>query len=336
MIIFRTNASPSVGNGHLSRCRALAQELVKSGEVCIMFGPPVEWSIPSDAELFIKWIPCAYWSSSIEDAKKIAALAQENNVSWLILDDYRIDIEYQIFLKSLGLKWLQFDGAAQKEILADIIVNPNPLAKVSDYKNVLRNESCEFLLGPKYAVLRSEFENIELTKPNKSSRRMLVTFGGGNDLGMNEFVLSALSDSFFNQLDFIVLSGSKNPSNERLLEWVEKFGRGRVELHINPADVARLFSYCDVAVMAGGTSIYEALRCGIYPFIVSIAHNQKIHSSAWDSIGCGTYLGDYSSLTVRYLRQKVGEYLSRPDVRVFEPVVDGQGARRVVRSLLNG
>ena len=73
----------------------------------------------------------------------------------------------------------------------------------------------------------------------------MLTFGGGNDNGANEFVLSTLLTATPNYLKFLVISGSTNPNNNFLKKWILLNGGNRVDLLINPKNVAKLYSSCD-------------------------------------------------------------------------------------------
>ncbi|OPL11591.1 MAG: hypothetical protein AVO38_15740 [delta proteobacterium ML8_D] len=77
-VIFRTNASPLVGYGHLVRCRALAESLRKHGTDCIMVGPKKSEQTDQDAGLFDLWIEESYWESESEDVRKLVALAKKH------------------------------------------------------------------------------------------------------------------------------------------------------------------------------------------------------------------------------------------------------------------
>lgn len=291
MILFRTNASPQVGFGHLARCRALAMALRRAGKRCVMVGPDSAYAKPGDDAVFDEWLPESEWPSSQEDALKTIKIAQEHQADWLVLDDYRIDEGYQLTIRAAGLRWLQFNGTASKPLWADIVLNANPAARSEDYQAVLRNPNARLLLGPRYAILRPEFDQVTPREPGRPVKKILLTFGGGDDRGANQFVLSTLLPFTSPKQQFVVISGAANPSNPSLKRWIHAHGQGRVSLHIDPEQVAPLFASCDLAVMAGGTSTYEAARCGLPMILIAIADNQVAQSRAWNELRVAKYLG---------------------------------------------
>ena len=291
MILFRTNASPKVGFGHLTRCRALAMALRRAGKRCVMVGPDSAYAKLGDDAVFDEWLPVSEWPFSQEDALKTIRIAQKHQADWLVLDDYRIDEAYQLAVRAAGLRWLQFDGTADKLLWADIVLNANPAVHTEDYQAVLRNPNARLLLGPRYAILRPEFEQVTLREPGRPVKKILLTFGGGDDCGANQFVLSTLLPVSSPEQEFVVIAGASNPSNPYLKRWIDAHGQGRVSLQIDPEQVAPLFASCDLAVMAGGTSTYEAARCGLPMILIAIADNQVAQSKAWSDCGCAIYLG---------------------------------------------
>ena len=332
MIIFRTDASPQIGFGHLTRCRALAMALRSEGKRSVMVGPAAEYARSVDQETFEDWIPAPEWSSANEDADRLIGVARKFEAEWLVLDDYRIDESYQLRVREAGLRWLQFDGTASKPLWADIVLNANPAARSEDYQAVLRNPNARLLLGPRYAILRPEFDHVTPQEPGRPIRRILLTFGGGDDRGANQFVLSTLLPVTSTEQEFVVIAGATNPSNPSLKRWIDAHGRGRVSLHIDPEQVAPLFASCDLAVMAGGTSTYEAARCGLPMILISIADNQVGQSKAWSDCGCAIYLGTTNDISERNLILAFKK-LSSSDA--YTKIMDGLEAHKPQDNALN-
>ena len=139
-VLFRTNAGPHVGFGHLTRCRALAIALRKKGHVCFVVGPNTCYKRHEDFDIFEKWIPVLDWISSHIDSLNLISIAKPLQVDWVVLDDYRIDDVYQLALKAAGFPKVQFDRLANKPLWADVVINANPGAYEDQYHPVLRNQ----------------------------------------------------------------------------------------------------------------------------------------------------------------------------------------------------
>lgn len=340
MIVFRCNAGPAVGLGHLVRCRALAQALARQGESCVMVGPPKSYATAQDAEFIQDWIEVGEWGSVEQDAARFAEIFRDKSASFAVLDDYRIDADYQKFLVAEGLHWLQFDGTAKKPLWADLVANANPAATAEDYRDVLHNPASQLLLGPAYAVLRAEFPPVGSLRPaGRPIEQVLVTFGGGDDRGGIEFALSALIENAPVNWRYLVISGNHNPRNPQLADWIEAHARGRVSLLINPDNVAEIMAGCDLAVMAGGTSIYEAASCRLPMVLITIADNQIQQSRAWADAGAALFLGTLHEVNGRQLAAAVLKLAAVDSFRRDMALnagnwVDGKGARRLASKII--
>lgn len=339
MIIFRTDASPLIGFGHLTRCRALAQALRRQGERCVMVGPDAAHAKTADQETFEDWIPMSDWSSATEDAARLIDMAHQFGAEWLVLDDYRIDEAYQLSLRAAGLRWLQFDGGAAKALWADVVVNANPAPRLEDYTGVLRNPTARLLLGPRYALLRPEFKGVRLSDPGRPVKQILVTFGGGDDRGANQLALSSLLPVTAPDLKFLVVSGAGNPNNLNLKHWIEANGEGRVTLHIDPDLVAPFFASCELALTAGGTTTAELAALGV-PFItIAIVVNQENQCKAWEHHGISLHAGSLGSEAVgERVESHLQRLLSNPQERLERSRLaiecsDGFGAERILDCL---
>ena len=317
-VLFRCNASPTIGYGHLTRCRALAQALRRQGETCVMIGPVAADARPEDQDIFSDWVPVPDWPSAAEDATRLVDLARRFDAGWAVLDDYRVDETYQLTLRAAGLRWLQFDGTARKPLWADLIVNANPAAHPEDYASVLHNPEAQLLLGPRYAVLRPEFASVEPRDPQRPVKRILVTFGGGDDRGAIELVLSTLLPETPSSVEFLVISGAGNPRNPSLVDWIDIFGQGRVSLHIDPPQVAPLFTTCDLAVIAGGTTIYEAACCGLPMILITIAENQAPQAMAWNRDGAAIFIGALTDISSGQILDSFRRFSSNSDGIVYQ------------------
>ena len=304
-----------------------------------MVGPADAYATPEDESIFSNWIAVDSWLSADTDAEYFVNIARAIGAKCAVLDDYRVDAKYQAVLRDAGLRWLQFDSAVQEPLWADLILNANPAARPEDYAAVVHNPVTKFLLGPSYAILRPEFTTARLRPLQRPVEQVLVTFGGGDDLGAIEFVLSTLIPCTPAALRFLVISGAHNPRNQQLAGWIDAKVSDRVTLFVNPELVAPLFASCDLAIMAGGTTTYEAACCGLPMILISIASNQVRQSAAWQAVGAGVYLGAFADINPEFLKGKFFQFLNNDSERnrcadVGTRLVDGFGVHRIAKEIL--
>lgn len=339
MILFRCDAGPNLGFGHLMRCRTLAEELSRQGEEVAIIGPIAEYQTSKDMDLFSVWVPKPHWGSETEDANFVLAQAEKYNARALVLDDYRVNEEYQKILRNNRLPWLQFDGKADRPLWADIILNASPAAAGLHYDDAVKNKNTKLLLGPQYGIVRAMFssQNTPLVRPDVST--ILVTFGGGDDRGAILMTLDRLLPIISSGVRIVVISGKSNPRNAEIRRWIIDNAVECVTLRIDPDDVASVYRQCDMAVMSGGTSTFEAASCGLPMVLLTIADNQVEQASAWATLGVALYAGSIDSEPGRGLTDAVARLLDAPITRTqmaqsARSLVDGLGSSRVASELL--
>lgn len=304
-----------------------------------MVGPKPSDRTDADADVFEQWIEQSEWSAEGDDACKLVALANKYDCGVAVLDDYRVDVDYQKVMLDAGLRWLQFDGRADRPLWADWVVNASPAARQEDYARHLQKPGAHALLGPQYAVLRPEFSAVTPRCYEKSKvREVLVTFGGGDDRGAILFVLKALLPATATTIHFQVMAGANNPRNPEIKKWLDSNAGKRVLLHVSPAQVAALFSTCDLAVMAGGTTTYEAAFCGLPMLLLTIAANQERQSQAWQDKGAAVYLGRFNEVSGGGLVSHFSKLSRSQELRgkmsqCGQHEVDGKGAEKIALML---
>jgi UDP-2,4-diacetamido-2,4,6-trideoxy-beta-L-altropyranose hydrolase len=339
MILFRCNVSPSVGAGHLTRCRTLAAMLVERGVVCAMAGPDESWRLPGDDALFQSWTPLT-WTTGEADAEAFTALAARLGARVAVMDDYRMDEPYQLRLRAAGLRWLQqFDASNPPPFWADFVANGGPRETPEHYRALARNPGTEFLLGPEFAVLRPAFANLPPRQADRPLKRLLISFGGGDDRGMVVRTLEALVDQGPEDVSLRVMSGAGNPGNASIQRWIGDHAPERAVLAVNPHDVAGEYLNADLAVIAGGTSTFEAAAAGAPMLITAMADNQIRQGLGWQDRGAAIYLGRASE--VNPLDIAAGAVALAADdgrrtsmSRAGQANVDGLGCARLVDRLI--
>ena len=335
MMIVRCDANPQWGMGHLTRCRALASALHQLNIPVAMVGPELTYALASDEALFEHWQPMAWHEAQSLGANQLMALAEQWQADGLILDEPRADEAYQKVLFDAGLPWLQFDGTAQKPLWASWVLNALPSANASDYAKVLRNPAATLLLGPSYAVLRSEFAAVRSATKSARPFNILLSFGGGDDRGAMAWCIKALLPLLGEHTHLKIISGQANPRNASNLAQIPASHSAWVDYAIQPHAPWSIMAQCHLAVMASGTTAHEANCCQLPMVLVSLVDNQHAPGQSWATAQQGQYLGPWETVAAHSLFQTVTQCLKdlRRGQRSLPTLVDGQGATRVAQAL---
>lgn len=339
--LIRCEYSEAIGYGHLMRCLALADEMKSQGFHVSMLSSEGRPDMRDGyVDAIQQWHTASEILGSPEDADALVALAKAIGASTLVLDFYDISASYPWALRRAGLHWLQFDGFADRPLWADWVVSMSPAADMERYLLQRRDEKTRLLLGPQYAILRPDFIACRRRGGDPGNAgRVLLSFGGGDDRGMTMFCLSALMADPDWQGEVVAVVGRANPHAERIAAWIGQHGEGRVHIHIDASDMAWLMAGCDMAVISGGMTSFEAAAMGLPSMMVCLADNQRANINAWSRLGVSVNLGDAGQLSeedfVRDFSVLAGDKGRRSEMsRRGQEIVDGRGAERVVKHMM--
>jgi spore coat polysaccharide biosynthesis predicted glycosyltransferase SpsG len=246
-----------------------------------------------------------------------------------------------------SLKWLQkellivvvIDQLGNKPIVCDLLINSSIVPEWLKYTIESRKPKCCF--GADFAILREEF--IELHKKEKTfsgtSRKVLVTMGGIDRTGATLRILEALKQLDKTVNSEIILGGGF----AHLVEFKRIF-KGLSEHTCTYAqgvdDLAARMQKADVVISAGGNTVYE-MACVGTPGIVlwEDPHEDKV-GQAFAEKGIVLHLGKGINMPVSKIRDGIEHLLNSNEKRIEmsecgKKLVDGQGARRVFKAIIN-
>ena len=338
--LFRLDVSPSMGMGHLRRCLTLAGELAEHGSEVFFLCRSEAFDISEHmTQIVTDWATCDWSLTPEEDAREVIRYSRMKHIDSVIVDHYRTDQTYQNILYESGIRWLQFDGAARYPIWADWVLNMSPAASEKLYEKLKPRKDTRLLLGPHYALLRKEFQQQRpRVKKSGQVKRILLTFGGGDDHGATLFCLKAIQ--FLGEdVERVVLLSSMNSRKEEIFTWCRE-GRNNIRIVMDAEETAPYMASADLAITAGGMTVFEMAVLGIPVLIMQIADNQVPITRVWQQCGYGIDLGHLDQLRQETLLQETISLMQDAGRRqsmstAGQAMVDGEGTWRVARVLLS-
>lgn len=330
-IAFRVDASPAIGIGHLMRCIALSEELIKRGNICSFVTKIDDISLIKkikENNINIKYIDS---NATLDDDKnQLLKYCRNNNINWIITDSYNINSKYLKEMKKNGFKVLSIDDTAQIHYYSDIVLNQN----IGSDKLIFSAEKySKFLLGPKYAMLRNDLLRRHEKIDRENIEKLLIMFGGSDNDNLTLKIIDLLK-SFSKKIDFSVIIGPLNPFYDDIEKYIKKENL-KIKLIKSPENIVDLYLDTDIAISAGGTTCYELAYFGIPNIIITIADNQFKNASELDKQKVSIYLGKKEEIKPKQLKNKFNELvnnlpLSKNLSRNGKKMVDGKGKERIV------
>ncbi len=353
-VAFRVDAGHEIGSGHFFRCLALADGIAAAGDECIFISrdlphalceraerqghqviplPPAPPFAPRDADTaHAAWLAAA-WEGDANATK--AALAP--GVDWLVIDHYAIDRRWEIWVAPNAAHLLVIDDLADRPHDCAILVDQNLFQRPTQRYRRLVPSDCEPLLGPRYALLRTQFtaRRQASTRRRRSVERVLV-FLGGSDLAN----FTAVAIEGLKRLDppvrADIVIGGGNRQGEAIAAACA--GDERFRLHGDVENMADLIATADLAIGAAGVSSWERACLGLPAVIVTLAANQEGPAQELARRGLARLLGQAREVGPEDVARAV-EALRRDPAglarmsRAAARVVDGEGVRRVINAM---
>jgi UDP-2,4-diacetamido-2,4,6-trideoxy-beta-L-altropyranose hydrolase len=357
-VVFRTDASLVMGQGHVMRCLTLANALraqgirstfvcrQHSGNMCdfiessgfavrrLPMGSTFAASgstLPHDAWLGATWA---------EDAMQTSAVIAIDSVlpTWLIVDHYALDTRWENALRPAAQRIMAIDDIADRAHTADLLLDQNFYPDMAQRYAQLLNLNCIQLLGPKYSLLRDEFiEFRQHPRPRDGSvKRGMVFFGGSDTTNETGKALDAVALLNRPDIEFDIVIGAANPHKDELTDQCAKLTH--VNLHCQVSNMAQLMHNADLALGAGGTATWERCVLGLPALVLSVADNQIAIAEGVDQLKAQRYLGAASTVSPRILADAMTQAIEDP--RMLEEMsnkalalVDTHGTQRVAAAL---
>jgi UDP-2,4-diacetamido-2,4,6-trideoxy-beta-L-altropyranose hydrolase len=256
------------------------------------------------------------WNDLDKETAKMSKLIIEHKIEKLLIDSYFVTYDY---LKSLNERTyvIYIDDLNAFIYPCSVLINYNIYADRLDYPS--RYPNTKLLLGPKYAPLRVEFLNLLPRIVQDEVESVLITTGGNDPYNVaGQLVEQMQRYSDLQKLRINVVAGRFSEHITELQELSKKYTN--VTVHINPNSMAELMRRCDIAVSAGGTTLYELCACGTPTVVFSMADNQTAAVSAFSDgymLGCGDYRDDGDSCISKMivnLSRLTGDYKLRVEL----------------------
>lgn len=362
-ILFRCDASLSIGSGHVMRCRTLARELQRRGadvtflcrrqpgdliglleqEFAVLALPEQPLAACQGLEgreLYGAWLGCSQDQDASECLEALTG-AGITSASWLVVDHYGLDARWEAQLLA-GLaggeptpRLLAIDDLADRPHQADLLLDQNFFGEATEQRyQGLVPPQCRQLLGPHYALLGPEYAQLHpLVPPRTELRRVLVFFGGVDLANLTGRALQVLMDPALADLAVDVVLGRQSPHRQAVEELVVR--RPHTTLHSPLPSLAGLIARADLAIGAGGATTWERACLGLPSLVVAIAANQLPFAQALDQAGHLELLGDAASVTVEQIRSTLLARSIQPAPGgAGSALTDGWGASRLAMAML--
>lgn len=274
MIYFRADGNKEIGSGHVMRCKTIAHSLRDLGQETVFITADNSMRDQILTDKFELLCLNSEWQNLELEIEKIANIIEKNRPQAIVLDSYFVTEKY---IRSLSKKTkiIYIDDYTNCFADCSIVINYSFYCNKEVYTSLykVKNAKTKLLLGQQYAPLRTEFKcKRRITEVKQIPEKILITTGGTDEFGVGGKIAEFICNKF-PQGKVILVAGSLS-TNLAVLKKLEK-RYTNLKLEVTPPDMAELMQKSDIAISAGGTTLYELCACEVPTICFSLADNQR-------------------------------------------------------------
>lgn len=320
-VVIKTDGNKEIASGHIRRCLSIAEALKKRGVIVSFW-----FSDPESPDILKQF-------ASNENAFTYSMKAPSEKAGLLLLDSYSIKENEFASFKAYADKTAYIDDLCSFSPDVDLLINYDP-----DPPKGLYNAP-EQLLGTQYAPLRSQFAGLSFTV-RPSANRVFISTGGTDPYRITEKVLKELyTESHLTAVSIlhtdVVMGALFDEKYKAALKLLARRYPG-ITLNEGVQDMASLMGSCDIAITAGGTTLYELCATGVPAIAFTMADNQVEFTKSFHAHKAVSYEGDVrnDNMVARKIAARLFAALPDRALRNLlstnaRKMVDGRGAERI-------
>lgn len=336
MIWIRADGGKEIGTGHVMRCLSVADALRQRREaVCFLMADDSAAALVERAGHDYRVLNSDFKHPEGEMDTLLSFLSEDNEGVFLADSYFVTDLYLSRIREYMPVCYMDDKGISG--LPADMLINYNIFADISLYGG--SEGGTEYLLGTRYAPLRREFCEVPY-QVREQARRVMITTGGSDRYGLAGKILKeVLGNPDTRNLEYCVVSGAYNEHLSALLEIESRYPN--VKVLSNVTNMSELMQSCDIAVTAGGSTMYELSAVGVPIISFSFVDNQEKIVEGFREREIVCFGGDYlrqGEQTVRDVAAHIAQLgesaeLRRSYSRRQRALVDGLGAVRIAERL---
>lgn len=340
-LFIRVDVNSTIATGHLMRCLAIAEASKRMNVECVFILADDEATSILENKGYKYIVLHSKWDDMNSEVELLRDIIIKEKVDKLLIDTYQVTQEYLRYVTSLTYTIYIDDLNAFIYPVNAIICYANYWKKfnyMENYSRAKMNGEIEFIpqlyLGCRYVPLRSEFKNLPKKDITEEVSNILIMSGGSDPYDAIWRILDEININKFKCVD--VICGKFYHGLNKLKNKYR--GYNNIQIHSNVSNLIDYMKKADLAISAGGTTLYELCAVGTPTISFSYVDNQLENVNQFQKEEIMRYIGDYREpqniklQEVMELYEEV-EYRKEKSI-VMQSLVDGNGAVRIVEQCI--
>lgn len=321
--------------GHVMRCLSIAEAYEDiGGEVEFLLSDRYVCAV-LEQRGFSYQVLGSDWQNLEQELGQMEAILKQENNPRLLVDSYQVTERYLAVLREFT-QLIYIDDLNSFSVPADMVVNYASFASYPNNK-FYQNPDTVYCLGWQYTPLRLVFAE-KRSQFQPQVKNIFITTGGSDPFEMSVLIAKQMLDQkWLGNITLHIVAGKFCHCMDTLL-LLQKQDE-RMKIYQNISNIEDVMCQCDLAVSAGGTTLFELFACGIPVIAFGFADNQmeSLHLLAEQQALC--YMGDARDNTEKVVAAIIGkaeEYCRDAGLREEyrnqgQFITDGRGALRIAK-----
>lgn len=331
-ILFRADARPDLGGGHIMRCLSLAAALDCRGcEIAFACAPGSADLVPALYRSGFAWAE----ADGLTDCPTPEHWSGKADILFVDLYDSRLadEIAMRAHCHSLAV----IEDLPVRKHDCDLLVDQGFDRRPATYHDRVPPH-CRLLLGPDMVPLRDDFSlkrprSLGRRRRTTQTRRVLIAMGL-TDVRAISARTYAVTRSALPDAEIDIVLGPHADSRAELERCAKT--DPRLKIRVDVEDMASLMADADLAIGAGGGTALERCVLGLPSLVVILADNQRQSARAMEKAGACIALEDGDTLAPR-----LAACLGALDAAALQKMslaaatlCDGEGAHHIAEALM--
>ena len=320
-----TEGGFKIGLGHISRSISLYQAFIEKNIIphLYVYGEKSLKPILEGKDYcFIDWI---------KEKEKIYTEIKNSDIT--IIDSYLADKSIYQKISQIAKIPVFIDDNMRINYPKGIVINSAINAPEMPYP---KKRGIKYLLGTKFSMLNKEFWDSSEKIIREKIEVIMLTLGGSDVAGLTPKILKILQDNFPYMEKKVIIG--RNFHNVAEIENL-KDERSELIYFPNSGGMKAIMLEADVAITAGGQTVYELASMGVPAIIITVAENQIPHVMACDKLGLNFYSGWWQNKetfnNIKIFLNKLKDIEVRKKlIKLFPEYVKSDGSRDIIDFLI--
>lgn len=346
-IVIRADGNRQIAMGHVMRCLSIADELQARGAdvIFVTAGNETEELIRSRG--FENHVLHSDFAQMEQEWPIFLDFLKQYEPDLILTDSYYVTGAYMVALRQIS-KTAYIDDLGQPVYPVDILIDYNIYGSELPYEKYYTEKGIplpeRILTGCSYAPLRAEFRQGRRSRVQECVTDVLITTGGGDKADtagrLCRKLLEERKKGSHAGIRYHVICGPFAQNRQELMEIAME--DDAFVIHDFVTNMSEFLINYDLAVSAGGSTMYELCSMGLPTVCFTFADNQRLQAECFDrttEVKNAGNMMDRPAETIDRIAERLTQLehdsILRQTVREqMLGLVDGRGAIRIAEALL--